>query len=175
ENTINGPVRPPATYLDAEEILRRQYLAFAADTLAREPASNRQPVRTAAHVLTSTEAGSYLGDLIDAAEEPEMMTAFLANFPTLTKEVAIRLRQWATPHATPGDSSLARRCHDASQTWNAQIEQYAHRIDDIDPALGNVNERATSPAASDDDKHHQGIALAAKREAGAERRQMQTQ
>ena len=32
---INGQVRPPATYLDAEEILRRQYLASVADRLAR--------------------------------------------------------------------------------------------------------------------------------------------
>ncbi|MEK8226468.1 helicase-related protein [Oerskovia sp. M15] len=32
---INGEVRPPATYLDAEEILQRQYLASVADVLAR--------------------------------------------------------------------------------------------------------------------------------------------
>src|SRR5699024_9557969 len=127
------------------------------------------------NVLSSTDAGSYLGDLIEAGEEPEMMTAFLANFPTLTKEVAIRMRQWATPHARPSDSSLARRCHDASHTWNAQIEQYSHRIDDIDAALGDLNERATSPAASDDDKRALRTALAAKRQAGALRRQWQTQ
>jgi ATP-dependent helicase YprA (DUF1998 family) len=37
EDTINGAVRPPATYLDAEEILRRQLTASVADVLARDP------------------------------------------------------------------------------------------------------------------------------------------
>src|SRR5699024_9942989 len=175
ENTINDPVRPPATYLDAEEILRRQYLAFAADTLARDPARATQHIRTAAHVLTSTEPGSFLGNLIAAAEQAHMMTAFLAHFPTLTEDVATRLRHWAPPHARPGDSSLARRCHDASQAWNAQVKQYTHRIDDIDAALTDLNERATTPAASDDDKRALRTALAAKRQAGALRRQWQTQ
>ena len=35
-SVINGEVRPPATYLDAEEILRRQYLASLVDRLARD-------------------------------------------------------------------------------------------------------------------------------------------
>ncbi len=39
---INGEVRPPATYLDAEEILRRQYVASLVDRLARDP-SQRMP------------------------------------------------------------------------------------------------------------------------------------
>ena len=34
---INGAVRPPATYLSAEEILRRQYLASLMDGFARRP------------------------------------------------------------------------------------------------------------------------------------------
>ncbi|NHB86087.1 hypothetical protein G7085_20390 [Tessaracoccus sp. HDW20] len=34
---INGAVTPPATYLSAEEILRRQYIAHLADSLARDP------------------------------------------------------------------------------------------------------------------------------------------
>ena len=35
-SVINGEVRPPATYLDAEEILRRQYVAHLVDELARD-------------------------------------------------------------------------------------------------------------------------------------------
>ena len=45
---INGQVRPPATYLSAVEILRRQYLAHLGDELARDP--------DAAHPLTSSAA-----------------------------------------------------------------------------------------------------------------------
>ncbi|HZW43052.1 MAG TPA: helicase-related protein [Dermatophilaceae bacterium] len=36
-SVINGQVRPPTTYLDAEEILRRQYIASVVDVLARRP------------------------------------------------------------------------------------------------------------------------------------------
>src|SRR5699024_11778756 len=38
---INGSVQPPATYLDAVEIIKRQYLAFLMDRLAQ--ASAAQP------------------------------------------------------------------------------------------------------------------------------------
>ena len=36
-SVINGEVRPPATYLRAEEILRRQYTAHLVDEFARDP------------------------------------------------------------------------------------------------------------------------------------------
>ena len=62
---INGQVRPPATYLSAVEILRRQYLAHLGDELARDP--------DAAHPLTSSAAmnggnGGFLACLVDYAE-----------------------------------------------------------------------------------------------------------
>ena len=36
DRLLNGSVAPPSTYLGAEEILRRQFLASVIDTLARE-------------------------------------------------------------------------------------------------------------------------------------------
>ena len=47
-STINGAVRPPATYLDAEEILRRQFTASVADLLTRGP-THRTPARHRRH------------------------------------------------------------------------------------------------------------------------------
>ena len=34
---IQGEVRPPATFLSAEEILQRQYVAHIVDQFARDP------------------------------------------------------------------------------------------------------------------------------------------
>ena len=45
---INGEVRPPATYLDADEILRRQYLASLADRYARTPGVEHPQMATGA-------------------------------------------------------------------------------------------------------------------------------
>ena len=83
ERTINGEVRPPATYLDAEEILRRQFTASVVDVLARRPDAPHP--RTTPQALRSTGPGSYLGALITEAETraDELVDAFLAGFPPL--------------------------------------------------------------------------------------------
>lgn len=65
-SVINGQVRPPATYLSAEEILRRQYVAHLVDLFARD--ADRPHPRRAAGALGSAEPGSFLGDLIECAE-----------------------------------------------------------------------------------------------------------
>nr|WP_227993825.1 DEAD/DEAH box helicase [Pseudactinotalea sp. HY160] len=160
--TINGAVRPPVTYLDAEEILRRQYLAFAADALARQGAHR---VNRAEDVLRTSAPGSYLGDLIRAAEDLGLPGAFLATLPTLAPDVADRLRHWATPLAAPADSGLAARCHRAVQDWNHQYELFGHRIAEIDAALPELAERAASPAATSEDVTAHRTAMAAKRQA----------
>src|SRR5699024_830795 len=82
-SVIDGEVRPPATYLDAEEILRRQLIAAIADTLARSPGAPR-PAK-AAEAIGSATAGSYLHAIVDAAEgRPELTEDFLAGFTSLT-------------------------------------------------------------------------------------------
>lgn len=57
--TINGEVRPPATYLNAEEILRRQFTASVADVLARRPDAPHP--RTTPEALHSTGPGATWG------------------------------------------------------------------------------------------------------------------
>ena len=54
-SVINGQVRPPATYLNAEEILQRQYLAHLVDRLARD--ENRPHPRRARGALGSADPG----------------------------------------------------------------------------------------------------------------------
>ena len=66
-SVINGQVRAPATYLSAEEILRRQYVAHLVDCFARE--ENRPHPRMARGALGSADAGTFLGELIRFAGE----------------------------------------------------------------------------------------------------------
>ncbi|WP_418606672.1 DEAD/DEAH box helicase [Georgenia sp. SUBG003] len=95
-SVINGKVRPPATYLDAEEILRRQLIASIADTVARD--STAPHPRRASEALGSAEPGSYLHALAHAAEsDPNLTERFLAGFPSLSDASREALHDWARP------------------------------------------------------------------------------
>lgn len=163
EGTINGAVRPPATYLDAEEILRRQFTASVADVLARRSDAPRP--RSTPDALRSTGSSTYLGTLIAEAEgrAAEYVDAFLAGFPELDAEVATRLRGFPQPMAGPGNSELAQRCHRASEEWNRRIEMLTHRRAGVDKALPELQDLATSPAATEDNRRDLRAAEAAKR------------
>ncbi|TNC16614.1 DEAD/DEAH box helicase [Georgenia sp. 311] len=150
-SVIDGKVRPPATYLDAEEILRRQLVAAVADTLSRDP-SAPHPAR-AVEAIGTTAPGSYLHALAVAAESrPEIGEAFLAGFPTLSEGVRERLREWTRPSPGPGTSPLAARLAEASQRWNHTVETLQHRRAEIQQQLPELEQRAGTPAASEDDK-----------------------
>ena len=152
-STINGAVRPPATYLDAEEILRRQFTASVADLLARRP--NVPHPRSTPDALRSTAPGTYLGELISVAETVDdgLVEAFLRGFPPLDDDVAARLHEFPRPvDGISGTSELATRCHRASEEWNRRIETLTHRRSALDAVLPELLERASSPAATDDDK-----------------------
>src|SRR5690606_3329418 len=94
---INRAVRPPSTYLDAEEILRRQYVASLADELARRSAAPHP--RTASDALGSSEVGTFLGELValSEAEGPALLDRFLGGFDDISDAVKDSLRAWALP------------------------------------------------------------------------------
>ena len=72
-SVINGRVRPPATYLSAEEILQRQYVAHLVDCFARD--ENRPHPRRARGALGATDKDSFLGDLIDLRRDRSQRTS----------------------------------------------------------------------------------------------------
>ena len=151
-SVINGQVRAPATYLSAEEILRRQYVAHLVDYFARE--ENRPHPRRARAALGSADAGTFLGELIRLAEEGAAgyLDRFLGCFEGLAGAAAQNLRGWATPaDGEPNTSGLAAHLYDASQRWAAAVEGLAHRRAAIEAALPDLITRDASPAASDDD------------------------
>jgi len=151
-SVINGQVRAPATYLSAEEILRRQYVAHLVDYFARE--ENRPHPRRARAALGSADAGTFLGELIRLAEDGAAghLDRFLGCFDDLAGAAAQNLRGWATPADNePNTSGLAAHLYDASQRWAAAVEGLAHRRAAIEAALPDLITRDASPAASDDD------------------------
>lgn len=162
-SVINGEVRPPATYLQAEEILRRQYLAHLADTLARD--TSRAHPRTAADAMASVESGSYFGDLIDLAERDAdaHVDRFTATFGQLPDTIVTALRVWARPVYGPQSSELAVHLARAQQRWQQSIATLRDRVDSLDLLLPELEERRNSPAATDEDQRAWRSAIATKK------------
>ena len=149
---INGEVRPPATYLDATEILRRQYLALIADQTARRLDVTHP--RRATDALGSLEPTSYLGRLIAAAEHgrDDQLPQFVASLGALSKEAGRALTEWVSPLAGPGTSPLALRVHEAAQRWSDMLVTLDRQEAAIAASLPELQQRAELPAATDDDK-----------------------
>jgi ATP-dependent helicase YprA (DUF1998 family) len=154
-SVVNGRVRPPATYLNAEEILQRQYLAHLTDRMARtDRDTRRRTVRTAADVLARTTPGSFLADLITLAETETRahLDRFLGAFDGLDPGVEATLRAWATPSDGPGSSGLAVHLLGAAHRWAMTVEELHRRRTAIQQALPQLKQVVELPAASDDDK-----------------------
>jgi ATP-dependent helicase YprA (DUF1998 family) len=152
-SVINGRVRAPATYLSAEEILRRQYVAHLVDCFARE--DNRLHPRRARGALGSADGGTFLGGLIRFAEEGAAghLDRFLGSFDGLAGAAVASLRGWATTaDGEPNTSGLAAHLYDASQRWTASVEGLRYRRTAIEAALPDLIAREATPAASDDDR-----------------------
>lgn len=151
-SVINGEVRPPATYLNAEEILRRQYTASVVDRLAA--AGKVVGVSQARHVLMTTDGTSFLATLIADAESnaSEHVESFLNTFSHLREESAEVLRAWATPSDEPRSSGLARTLIGACQRWNSEIDTLRNRRKVIAESLPELETASKHPAASKDDE-----------------------
>jgi ATP-dependent helicase YprA (DUF1998 family) len=161
-SVVNGQVRPPATYLNAEEILQRQYVAHLVDRMARDAP---RPLRRAADVLGTTSPGSFLADLVATAEAEAgaHLDRFLGTFDGLDPAVVDVLCGWATPHGGPRSSGLAAHLLGAAQRWALAVEELQRRKAAIQKALPELKHVAELPAASDDDKRAARSAEAARK------------
>ena len=149
---INGEVRPPATYLQAEEILQRQFTAHLMDVMARD--SGRAHPRRATTVFNSSDSGTFLGDLIELCDsDPTGHVARFALTLQESSEAAVAcLLPWVVGPLGPGTSPFAAHLHSASALWRANVELLGHRLTAIDALLPELERVAASPAATDDDK-----------------------
>ena len=174
---INGKVRPPATYLDADEILRRQYLAFLADRQARDPNGVHPTLASAA--IGSMEPGSYLHTISLDAEEDMLaggaeIERFLAAYPTLRDPARKMLRAWVTRGGSAElTSPLAERLLVACQKWRQQVESLGHRISAIEAEIPDLKRLAELPVAPEEDKYAYRDAEASLRLAKKQRARLQ--
>ncbi|BCJ37163.1 helicase [Actinocatenispora thailandica] len=151
-SVVNGEVRPPATYLSAEEILRRQYTAHLVDSVARDPGAFH-PQR-ATQAIGRTAPGSFLGDLIDLAESTlgQRLPGFVDAMGGLPDDVVDRLRAWLSPAGGRRTSPFAAHVRAASERWNATIQELETRRTRIETLLPELRTQADSPAHTDDDE-----------------------
>lgn len=151
-SVINGEVRPPATFLDAEEILQRQYTAHIVDRFARDAGRPHPQKATAA--LGSADKGTFLGDLIaEASDHAEQYLAqFLAQYGELLADSTVEsLKTWATPQNDGESSPMARHLIRAARLWEQDVAELEARRKEIDSQLPELEERAKSNAAKADD------------------------
>lgn len=168
-SVIQGEVRPPATFLNAEEILQRQYVAHIADRFARD--SGRSAPRDVRDALGSLDAGRWLGDLsIDSVHHATAyLDEFLAQFGDLLSQSAVDgLRAWASPGADGSPSRLSLHLRQVVLHWTADLAELERRRATVDESLPELERRDASPAATDDDHRAYRTALGSRKLLGAQ-------
>ncbi|MFD3593185.1 DEAD/DEAH box helicase [Nocardia sp. NPDC058640] len=152
-SVIQGEVRPPATFLTAEEILQRQYVAHIIDRLSRK--AGAEDPGSATNVLSSFDDRTWMGTLIATADDDAdlLVDEFLDQFGDLLGETtAANLRSWATPPGLGEPSGLGALLRESVHRWNRDVNELRHRRTAVDAAIPEFEQRANSPAATDDDK-----------------------
>ena len=153
---INGAVTPPATYLSAEEILRRQWLAHVADELARDPDAIH-PHTTGAALPLPGDKPTFLGQLIERSgrDVEQRFNRFVDAFrtdgvgsSTLRPEAIARLKEWVTP--VNGLAPLAETVLAAAGRWHLEQAETERRLTELNKRLPDLEARADD---SDDDAH----------------------
>lgn len=148
---INGAVRAPGAYLSAEEILRRQYLAFLMDLLAGDARVEKPAYGSP--VLAKTGPGSFLGAVIEEARErgerrvEEFLSAFsVAERPWegLTAEALEAFRAWALP--TDGKHGLEVSINGAAERWKMEREELVRRRQKLTESLASLESLALDTA-----------------------------
>ena len=168
-SVIQGDVRPPATFLSAEEILQRQYVAHIVDQFARDP----QVVapKDARSVLGDNADESWLARLLETAavDADALLDRFLAQFgELLSADAVVALRSWATAPPEGGISGLTERVMSAAHQWQLDLDELTKRLATVDAELPEFERRASSPAATDDDRRAVKIAKGSRKLLGAQ-------
>ncbi|MGA4692584.1 DEAD/DEAH box helicase [Rhodococcus sp. AB351] len=151
-SVIQGDVRPPATFLTAEEILQRQYIAHVIDRLARDP--NTVAPRGARAVLGSFDPDSWMARLLATVDTDadKQVDKFLAQFDGVLDAAARdSLRTWATPGDDGMPSGLVTDLQEAVHRWNRDLTELTARRAAVEAEMPEFERRAASPAATDDD------------------------
>ncbi|MGO4442195.1 DEAD/DEAH box helicase [Mycobacterium sp. 2YAF39] len=168
-SVIQGEVRPPATFLSAEEILQRQYVAHIVDQFARDP--QVEPPTDARSVLGDDGEDSWLSRLLETAatDSAALLDRFLGQFGEhLSAHSVASLRAWASGPPEGGPSGLTQRLMAANHQWRLDLDELTTRRIAVDADLPEFERRASSPAATDDDRRAYKIAKGSLKLLGAQ-------
>ena len=167
DRLLNGSVAPPSTYLGAEEILRRQFLASVIDTLTREnhPAvpSGGRGGGTARTALGATGEGSLITTVCERIERDGALLAqaFIAAFRERTPALD-RLTTWVTRDCGAGPREMLHR---ATAEHRAEAERLRHQERQIREALPGLKAAAERPNPTEEDRRAQRAAEGAQKAA----------
>lgn len=128
ELMIAGEIIAPSCYLDAIEILRRQYTAFLVDQAALGavgdiPQAGEMPRTIGQAATTGMHAGGWLSEILDAGRNPEMIARFVGLFGNhLAPSAAARLASWAT-------TDMRSHVERVVQRWQSHVNALANQRD----------------------------------------------
>src|SRR5699024_9983781 len=159
-------------FLSAAEILRRQFIAHAIDTLLLEgihPTGNR------ARDVLSSHPDSFILRLRDElpSRVPGMLDRFLASLGQNVGAAAAQdLREWAsrqTADGAPAPQTLAPSLAVAVERWSDDLPERRRRPDTLEKVLKELRERAELPSAQEQDKEDLRAAQASQKATVAQR------
>ena len=138
ELMIAGDIVPPSCYLDAIEILRRQYLAFLVDQAAQGtrgliPTAGQMPKTIGGLATNGLQAGGWLSVVLEAGQAPEMVARFVSLFGRhLDTLVATRLAEWAAADMRPHVEHVIERWQGRVKVLSNQRDRLQKRAKDLD-------------------------------------------
>ena len=128
EQMIAGDVTAPACFLDAIEILRRQYVAFLVDQAARRgngvlPDIGEMPFKIGRLATIGLEPDGWMTRLIAEGSDSEIVGEFVSLFGNhLDKKVILRLGKWA-------ENDLESHIHSRLNRWTEQLNDLKKQRD----------------------------------------------
>jgi ATP-dependent helicase YprA (DUF1998 family) len=149
ELMIAGDISPPNCYLDAIEILRRQYLAFLIDRAAEGPDGSLPEAREMPRTIGELAAkglqdGGWLRVILDTGAAPEMVAAFVRLFGTnLDRTVSTRLTQWAA-------ADMSAHVERVLDRWREQMKMLTNQRDRLREREAELK-RQSPPSAEDEE------------------------
>jgi ATP-dependent helicase YprA (DUF1998 family) len=133
ELMIVGEIPAPNCYLDAIEILRRQYLAFLVDQAAMHangliPTAGDMPHTIGQVASSGMTTGGWLRTIIGAGTAPDMVARFVGLFRShLDATVAVRLGSWAATDMVSHVERVLERWQRRLQTMTNQRDRLRER------------------------------------------------
>ncbi|MBX7159500.1 MAG: DEAD/DEAH box helicase [Acidimicrobiia bacterium] len=138
ENMLAGEVRPPNCYLDAIEILRRQYFAYLVDRSVDGGIETApMPRKTGVLVNSGLDPGGWLHDLLDAATlgAAEHVHEFTSLFGDSLQAGSVEgLHEFAT-----GGLELAVKA--AFEDWRQRYAELTRRRDRLKTAIESLDQK----------------------------------